>query len=56
MGVLNKQRFYQTGGHQPIYLRTSGSRLAVKGIYGLVIGGTLLSLFNLGRLIGGKKP
>ncbi|KAJ1964356.1 hypothetical protein GGI12_001469 [Dipsacomyces acuminosporus] len=55
MGVLEKQRFYQAG-HEPIYLRTAGSRLVVKGIFGLVIGGTIISLFQLGRMIGGKKP
>ncbi|KAJ2367919.1 hypothetical protein IW150_005550 [Coemansia sp. RSA 2607] len=55
MSVLEKQRFYQTG-HGPIYTRTPVSRMAVKGLYGVIIGGTLLVTFNLGKLIAGQKP
>ncbi|KAJ2723394.1 hypothetical protein GGI07_002669 [Coemansia sp. Benny D115] len=55
MDILEKQRFYQKG-HGPIYMRTPGSRLVVKSLYGLIIGGALLGTFNLGRLIAGKKP
>ncbi|ORX72448.1 hypothetical protein DL89DRAFT_291611 [Linderina pennispora] len=55
MGILDKQRFYHNG-HSPIYLRTAGSRLVVRGIFGLIIGGTLLSVVQLGRVIGGAKP
>ncbi|KAJ2634421.1 hypothetical protein GGF40_004214 [Coemansia sp. RSA 1286] len=60
MNVIEKQRFYQVRsshtGHGPIYARTAMSRTVVKGLFGLIIGGSLFATFNLGRLIAGKKP
>ncbi|KAJ1734853.1 hypothetical protein LPJ61_000859 [Coemansia biformis] len=55
MRVLEKQRFYQAG-HGPIYGRTATSRLMVRSLGGLIAGGALYGLFNIGRLIAGKKP
>ncbi|KAJ1898217.1 hypothetical protein LPJ66_002894 [Kickxella alabastrina] len=54
MAILDKQRFYQTG-HGPIYMRTPASKVMVKGLYGLIIFGTIYSAYNLGKLIAGKK-
>ncbi|KAJ2776097.1 hypothetical protein H4R18_005852 [Coemansia javaensis] len=55
MSVLQKQRFFQSG-HGPIYMRTPASRLIVTGLAGLIAGGTLYGMFNIGRLVVGNKP